>query len=95
MKDLKFNLKDKDLNSSGCFRLIEAVIWNCFTDPYRGSEYEIKQRIETRINFAKYGKLIHHWANVSEYDEERVRNRIIKFNSLPREDLIKEYSKFN
>ena len=95
MKDLKFNLKDQELNSGGCYRLVKAIIWNCFTIPSIGPECQVKQRIETRINFAKNSKLIHHWANIAEYDEERVRSRIIRFNSLPREDLIKEYSKFN
>lgn len=92
--DNNYNLQDQELDIGGCFKLAKTVIWHSFTNPYYGPSFEHEKRKLIRINFAKNSELIYHWANVAEYDEERIRKKILKFNSLPKVELLKEYSKF-
>lgn len=90
----KYKLQDQELNTGGCFKLAKAVIWHSFTSPYYGPSFEHEKRKLIRINFAKNSELICHWANIAEYNEEKIRKKILRFNSLPKEQLLEEFSKF-
>lgn len=83
MKNLEINLAERNLNGEGCFRLVGAMIHQCFielTETDNRNRNQINQTKKDRIEFAKQSKLISHFADLSNLDEKRIRSRIIEFN---------------
>ena len=65
----------KDYVPKGCYKLIRAVIQGCFTKNW-------KSDADKRINrhFARHGKMIEIWCNLSGYDKNRVVKATLENN---------------
>ena len=77
---------DYEIHPIGAARLVQATIKNCFTEPGKNSKMSNEKKIEffqQHISFAMLEKnlLIHHFCDVFDIDETKLRLAIFKFNS--------------
>lgn len=71
--------QNEELDLLGCYRLLRAVIENCFTSVRLSEDkpYVVRQR---RIEFARYAPLLQIFVDCTNIDEEVLRKKIIEFN---------------
>lgn len=65
-----------DLDNIACYRLISDVLLGCFRWYFFDGNFK-----QVNKDFASNGKLIDMWCDISGYDSEKIKKRIIKYNS--------------
>ena len=85
---------DYELNPIGATRLVQAVIKNCFADPIKMSDGNKINFFRRHINFAMLQKnlIIHHFCDIYDIDEMKLRTRIVKYNSKKINNITKNYA---
>lgn len=84
------------LDPYACYRLVEAMIRVCFSEPallYPKDKIKQIELCEQRIHFAQNSDIIELYGILSGYDDLRIRRKIVFWNRISEEKLTRNLSK--